>query len=68
MQTPAKRQKFGEREQFSLRISPELQRASRDKARRLGVTKSAYLAELIARDTGVPGHELPVQPSQRTKT
>lgn len=68
MSKPLTRQKPGEFKGFNLLMHPELQQAAKEKAASLGVTKSAYLAALIARDTGVPGHELPVEPSQKTKT
>lgn len=51
------RQPPGELEGFNLRISPLLQEAARKKAEEQGVTKTVYIASLIAQDTGesVPG-------------
>lgn len=67
MHKPPTRQKSGEFLGFNLKMRPDLQHAAKVKARALGVTKSAYLAELVARDTGHSDRELPIKDlKQRT--
>lgn len=67
MRKPPTRQKPGEFIGFNLQMHPDLQRAAKAKAHALGVTKSAYLAELVARDTGHSDRELPIKDlDQRT--
>lgn len=60
------RQKSGEFKGFNLQMRPELQKAAKDKAFALGVTKSAYLAELVARDTGRSHCKLPIKDLDET--
>lgn len=62
------RQKSGEFKGFNLQMRPELQKAAKDKALALGVTKSVYLAELVARDTGRSGRQLPITNLDETTT
>lgn len=54
---PTLRQRPGELEGFNLRVNPSLQEAARKRAEHFGVSKTVYIAHLIARDTGesVPG-------------
>ncbi|WP_129662437.1 toxin-antitoxin system HicB family antitoxin [Rothia uropygialis] len=57
----ATKQRDGETQAMTLRMSPALHRAAARRAEEADVTKTAWLVSVIAGELGIPGHELPEQ-------
>ncbi|MGK4066831.1 toxin-antitoxin system HicB family antitoxin [Rothia sp. HC945] len=53
------KQRDGVTRPMTLRMSPALHQAAAKRAEEADVTKSAWIVSIIARELGIPGHELP---------
>lgn len=55
------KQRGGETQAMTFRMSPALHQAAAKRAKDADVTKTAWMVAVIARELGIPGHELPEQ-------